>query len=255
MEQPTEAVRKIFAHHCLRSRINAKLGQLAVHPELRDARPCTEQTMLIHHMRFERSQNRAGRCLDQREVFCRAADNLHAADLARAELFGIALTGRQTAALHGIKSEPAAHLDLVYLFQPAITEHRLCYPLIGKILNQMRDKGVCRIGRDDRAFRMQRLQIIDERRRVIVKCPIGIFHHGNDGGLDLAQRIARICAMHPKMRDAPIAHKRAHLHRIGRSECAVDRVHGSRSFRHGGQLSVICYIDIINANILRPNLV
>ena len=215
MEQPAEAVGIVLAHHCLRGRVNAKLRQLAIYAEFREAGARAEQAMAIDHMRLQRRQQRVGRGFDQREIFARAADNRHPPDLAGAELFGKALARRQPAALHRVKGEPAAHLDLVHILQPAVAEHRLGHPFIGEILDQVRDEGACRVWRNHGTFGVTRLQIINQRGGIIVERPIGIFHHRDDRCFDPGQRLARVRTVDPEMRNTAIAHQRAHLHRIG----------------------------------------
>jgi hypothetical protein len=77
---------------------------------------------------------------------------------------------------------------------------------------------------------MPRLQIIDQRRGVILETAVGIFHNGDHWGSNFGEGIPRIWPMNPEMRYAAIAQHGAHLHRIGGPECAVDPVHREHPF-------------------------
>jgi hypothetical protein len=75
---------------------------------------------------------------DQGKVFAGAADDGHPTDLPGTKCLGKSLAGLKPAAFEIVECQPAAHLDLVDLFEPAITEHRLGQPFVGKILQQVR---------------------------------------------------------------------------------------------------------------------
>ena len=92
--------------------------------------------MPVGHMRFEKAQHRPRRGFDRREVLLGAADDAHPPDLARPEHLGGGLAALQRATLHGIERQPAAHLHLVDIAQPAIAEHGFRHPFVAEILDQ-----------------------------------------------------------------------------------------------------------------------
>ena len=176
-------------------------------------------------MGFQRGQHRAGALFDQRKVFARAAHDRHPPHLARAELFGPALAGRQPAALHGIEGQPAAHLNLVDLLQPAIAEHRLGQPFVGEVFQQVGDEGLRRAIRQHRTVPVACLEIVDQRGGIVGIVPVGILQDRDDRRLDLGQRLARGGAVLPDEGNAAIAQQRAHFLRIGRTQCTIEREH------------------------------
>ena len=176
-------------------------------------------------MRFEQREDAPRALLDDGRVLRRAADNRHAPDLTRAEHRRRIEDRCAPAPLQPVEGEPFAHLLLVALAEPAIVEHRLGAPLVREILQQVREEGRGRIVGHDGALAMARSSSKIIGVESLCQLPSGILDHGNDRRLHMLEH-AVVAHLHlpPDIRQAAIAQDRAHLHRIGRAEPAIDGV-------------------------------
>jgi len=223
--QPAVGIGIVGAHHRLRGGIGAELRELAEDAELREARPRAEQAEAVYDMALQRGKDRAGTSLDQRKVLRRAADQRHPPDLAGAEHFGEFLALLQPAALGRIEGQPAAHLHLVDLLQPAIAEHRLGQPFVGEVFEQVGDEGLGPIRRHDAALGMARFEVIDQRGGIVGEAAVGIFQHRDHRRLHRPQRrLPPRGFVDPDVGQPPIAQQRADLLRIGRAQGAIECV-------------------------------
>ncbi len=236
---PSHHIRRRRAHLAAGSGIGRRLVQLAPHAEVGQARPAAQQVGALGEMGIEQPERALERGFDDRPGLLARSDEAqpsrHAVGHHRARLGD---AERPLPARH-LQRDAFGRRPAVGLVVPAVVEHRLVQPLVAIFLEQRRDEGDCRIVGHDRWLARGRLEMLDDRRRVLNARTVRRDDQRDQRQLGVLLEIRLIGrrARQPVVRQSLVAEIRPHLHRIGRefrSEEAEPVAHSQR-FRRSHQ--------------------